>query len=58
VLLFDDVTTTGATLAACALALLAAGAERVDALVLARAWRSAAGPPGAPASQPAPEPLP
>jgi ComF family protein len=37
VLLCDDVTTTGSTLAACAEPLLAAGAERVEALVLARA---------------------
>ena len=36
VLLVDDVTTTGATLAAAAQALRAAGAARVDALVFAR----------------------
>ena len=37
VLLVDDVATTGATLDACAAALLASSAARVDALVLARA---------------------
>lgn len=37
VLLIDDVLTTGATLTACAEALLAAGAERVCALTLTRA---------------------
>jgi ComF family protein len=36
-LVVDDVTTTGATLRECALALLEAGAARVDALVLAKA---------------------
>jgi predicted amidophosphoribosyltransferase len=36
VLLVDDVTTTGATLQAAGQALLAAGAERVSALVFAR----------------------
>jgi len=37
VLLVDDVMTTGSTLNECARALIAAGAERVDALTLARA---------------------
>ena len=37
VLLVDDVTTSGATLSACAGALLAGGAARVEALVVARA---------------------
>jgi predicted amidophosphoribosyltransferase len=36
VLLVDDVTTTGATLAACADALLAAGALAVSAITVAR----------------------
>lgn len=40
VMLVDDVFTTGATLIACARALLDAGAEGVDALVLARAERA------------------
>lgn len=40
VLLVDDVLTSGATLAACAEASLAAGAGRVDVLVLARAARA------------------
>lgn len=39
VLLVDDVFTTGATAEACALALLARGAERVDVLTLARTVR-------------------
>jgi predicted amidophosphoribosyltransferase len=37
VVLVDDVVTTGATLEACADALLRAGAEEVTALVVARA---------------------
>jgi predicted amidophosphoribosyltransferase len=39
VLLVDDVLTTGATIEACARALLSAGAETVDALTLARVVR-------------------
>jgi ComF family protein len=40
VVLVDDVATTGATLGACAAALLAAGAQSVTAVVLARVERS------------------
>lgn len=40
IVLVDDVHTTGATLAACVRALLAAGAERVDVLTLARTVRA------------------
>jgi orotate phosphoribosyltransferase len=41
VLLVDDVLTTGATAAACAEALLRAGADRVDVLTIARSLRLA-----------------
>ena len=44
VLLVDDVATTGATLGACATALVAAGASNVAALVLARPGKSGAVP--------------
>jgi ComF family protein len=44
VVLVDDVMTTGATVTACCRVLLAAGAERVDVLTLARAVRDAATP--------------
>jgi ComF family protein len=42
VIIIDDVMTTGATLSACARAARKAGAERVDALVLARASKDGA----------------
>ena len=42
VVIIDDVMTTGATLSACARAARKAGAERVDALVLARAMKDGA----------------
>jgi ComF family protein len=48
VLLVDDVTTTGATLAECAVAAWAAGAASVDALVLAEAEASPPNGTGAP----------
>jgi ComF family protein len=44
VVLVDDVMTTGATVTACCRVLLAAGAERVDVLTLARVVRDAATP--------------
>ena len=44
ILLIDDVLTTGATAAACALALKRAGATRVALLTVARADRRLAGP--------------
>jgi ComF family protein len=54
VLLVDDVLTTGATAAACADALLRAGADRVDVLTAARALRLAEPGLGILASGPAP----
>src|ERR1044072_2209632 len=44
ILLIDDVMTTGATAAACALALKRAGAQRVTLLTVARADRRIPGP--------------
>ena len=54
VLLVDDVLTTGATAAACAQALLRAGADRVDVLTAARSLRLAEPAPGILRAGPAP----